>query len=112
MDFLTLLILTCAVWYVAYVLTSTHGPGGVFEWIREHVWHGRTKYTPEVVRSENYIPGAKQKNGLFDCPVCLSFWVALILVTVTLQHFDLVQALAVAGASMLLHSAAGWRFGQ
>lgn len=107
MDALTLLTLACASWYVAYSLTSTHGPGGVFEWIREHVWHGRTK----AIKPTENEGGTTFHNGLLDCPVCLSIWVALILVTITLQRVDLVQALAVAGAAMLLHGLAGWRFG-
>lgn len=88
MDALTLLILSCAVWYIAYAVTSTHGAFKMFERLRK-LPHG----------------------GLLDCPVCLAFWVALIVVTLTLQRVDLVQVLAVAGASMLLHSACGWRFG-
>jgi hypothetical protein len=105
----TLVILALATWYTAYALSSTHGPGGVFDWIREHVWHGRTSKRVDVgERGNRWEP---QKNGLLDCPVCLAFWVALLLVTVTIRHVDIVQTLAVAGLAMILHSWSGWRFG-
>jgi hypothetical protein len=111
----TMVILIGATWYVAYSVTSTHGPGGVFDWIRERVWHGRTRYADGATTG----PAGKvisvdykyMHNGLLDCPVCLAFWVALILVSVTIGHIDIVQTLAVAGLAMLFHSASGWRFG-
>lgn len=110
-----LVILALATWYAAYAVTSTHGPGGVFDWVREHVWHGRhgvdtsTKFDSNTGVALSTPPPLR--NGLLDCPICLAFWVALILVTVTLGHIDLVQTLAVAGLAMLAHSASGWRFG-
>lgn len=116
-----LLIIALATWYVAYAVTSTHGPGGVFEWIREHVPHGRTSQSSPNPRMHGWpegetIPPDVMKsivtydhNGLLDCPVCLSFWVALILLLVPMGI--VVQALAVAGAAMLAHSWSGWRFG-
>lgn len=82
-----LLIIALATWYVSYTLTSTHGPGGVFEWVRKTIPH----------------------NGLLDCPVCLAFWAALVLLLMPMGV--VIQALAVAGAAMLAHSASGWRFG-
>lgn len=82
-----LLIITLATWYVSYAVSSTHGMFGIFERARKSLPHG----------------------GLLDCPVCLAFWVALILLLVPMGV--VVQALAVAGAAMLAHSASGWRFG-
>lgn len=108
-----LLIVMLATWYVSYALTSTHGPGGVFEWVREHVWHGRTYYNEGgLTDSRGALIAVDRKqlhNGLLDCPVCLAFWVALILLLVPMGV--VVQALAVAGAAMLAHSWSGWRFG-
>lgn len=101
-----LVILALATWYAAFAVTSTHGPGGVFDWVREHVWHGRRGVM--LAEHGQTLPA---HNGLLDCPICLAFWVALILVTVTIGHVDLVQTLAVAGLAMLAHSASGWRFG-
>jgi hypothetical protein len=104
----TMVILIGATWYVAYAVTSTHGPGGVFDWIREHVWHGRRD---QIVTLPDGTMEHFSHNGLLDCPVCLAFWAALILVWVTIGHIDVVQTLAVAGLAMLFHSASGWRFG-
>lgn len=111
-----LLLIALATWYVSFALASTHGPGGVFEWVREHVWHGRRGqtgtgviYDPDTKGSKIIAPSEKLHNGLLDCPVCLAFWVALILLLVPMGV--VVQALAVAGAAMLAHSASGWRFG-
>lgn len=115
----TLVILVGATWYAAYAPTSTHGPGGVFDWIREHVWHGR-RGQKFVITSRDLITNEMKvdreieipKNGLLDCPVCLAFWAALILVWVTIGHIDIVQTLAVAGLAMLAHGITGWRFTQ
>lgn len=117
-----LLIIALATWYVSYAITSTHGPGGVFEWVRDVVPHGRTdqlKVLPEFrgnLKRGDVIPKElldktydEKIPGLLDCPVCLAFWVALILLLVPMGV--VVQALAVAGAAMLAHSWSGWRFG-
>lgn len=115
-----LILIGLATWYVAYAVTSTHGPGGIFEWVRENVWHGRRgklivtqnlyrkgiENPPEPVQVE--LPEVA-KNGLLDCPVCLAFWAALILLLVPMGV--VVQALALAGAAMLMHGLSGWRFG-
>ena len=84
----TMVILVGATWYAAYAPTSTHGPFKVFEWLRHTIPHG----------------------GLLSCPVCLAFWVALILVTVTIGHIDIVLTWAVAGLAMLAHGITGWRY--
>ena len=83
-----LLIIALATWYIAYAVTSTHGPFNVFERARKVTTLG----------------------GLLTCPVCLAFWAALVLLLVPMGI--VVQALAVAGAAMLLHGVAGWRFAQ
>lgn len=81
-----LILIALATWYVSYSLTSTHGPYNVFSTLRNKLPHG----------------------GLLDCPVCLSFWAALILLLVPMGI--VVQALALAGGAMLLHGWSGWRF--
>lgn len=105
---LDLLIVTFAAWYVAYAVTSTHGPGGVFDWLREHVWHGRTR--KRVDFSEYTSKWELQKNGLLDCPICLAPWVALALLLAPMGVVT--QALGVAGFAMILHGWSGWRFAQ
>ena len=109
-----LLITALATWYVAYSLTSTHGPSGVFDWIREHVWHGRSWYNNAGLTDARgaiiAVERQQMHNGLLDCPVCLAFWAALLLLLVPMGI--VVQALAVAGAAMLLHGFAGWRYAQ
>lgn len=82
-----LLKLSLAVWYAAYAPTSTHGPFGVFTKARETLPHG----------------------GLLDCPVCLSFWAAALLVL--LKPKRLISILAAAGGAMFVHSFGGWRYG-
>lgn len=86
----TLVILVGATWYAAYAPVGTHGPYGVFDWLRKNIPHG----------------------GLLACPVCLAFWAALILVWVTVGHIDIVLTLGCAGLAMLFHGIAGWRFAQ
>jgi hypothetical protein len=105
-----LILIALATWYVSYAVTSTHGPGGIFEWVRENVWHGRRGITILPPTTPNATATAHiNKNGLLDCPVCLAFWAALILLLVPMGI--VVQALALAGAAMLMHGLAGWRFG-
>lgn len=82
-----LLVSSLAAWYVAYSVTSTHGPYNVFDRLRNSLPHG----------------------GLLDCPVCLAFWAALVLLLLPMGIVT--QALAVAGGAMILHGLAGWRFG-
>ena len=80
------LLIALATWYIAYAVTSTHGPFSVFDRIRKVTTIG----------------------GLLTCPVRLAFWAALVLLLVPMGI--VVQALAVAGAAMLLHGFAGWRY--
>lgn len=88
LDAFTLIKIAAATWYISHALTSTHGIAGSFEWARKHLPHG----------------------GLLECPVCLAFWTALILVLV--PYGIVIDALAIAGAAMLAHGYSGWRFRQ
>ena len=87
MTLFDLLIRALACWYVAHAVTSTHGPFGIFHTLRTGLPLG----------------------GLTSCPVCLAFWVGLLLLLV--PDGVVLHALAVAGAAMLLHGYTGWRFG-
>ena len=57
-----LIVATLAVYAIAFMIARLDGPLGVFTWLREHIdpnqrtWLGRG----------------------WNCPVCLSFWVGLI----------------------------------
>ena len=103
----SLFIIACASWYLSFALVKTDGPGGVFEWLREHVPHGR-----HGVQSMELIAPGKEKitlmhNGLLDCQICLIIWIALLL---TLAPMGIVTyALAAAGLGLLLHGLTGWR---
>jgi hypothetical protein len=82
-----LILIALATWYLSYAITATHGPFRVFEILRKSIPHG----------------------GLLECPICLSPYMAMILLLVPMGV--VVQALALAGAAMLLHGFSGWRFG-
>ncbi len=85
---LDLLIVAFASWYLAYAVTSTHGPFTVFERIRKVTTLG----------------------GLLTCPVCLAPWAALVLLIAPMGVVT--QALGLAGLAMILHGWSGWRFAQ
>lgn len=75
-----LLILALAVGYWSYVISRTHGAFGAFETLRKLLPLG----------------------GLTTCPVCLSFWVGVVLyllMTTTLR--PAVEVSAIAGAATL-----------
>lgn len=82
---LNLIKLTLAIWYASYAPTQTDGPFGVFARARETLPHG----------------------GLLDCPVCLSFWVALVLVLWKPRR--VINVLAGAGGAMFWHGFGGWK---
>ena len=77
-----------ATWYLAYAITSTHGPFGIFDKARKVTALG----------------------GLLECPICLAPWIAFILLNA--PYGVLTQAFAVAGVAMILHGWSGWRFAQ
>lgn len=107
-DFLKLIL---GVWYISFALTSTHGPGGVFEWMREHLWHGRTKVqVPVSIDGKPYTKWEPGQNGLLDCIICFAPYVALGLLLLDVQAVR--DVLALAGGALLLHSFTGWRFGE
>lgn len=79
-----LLLISLATFYVAYALSSTHGPYHVFDWLRTHVALG----------------------GLTECLVCLSPWFALLFLwLLTTPAVPLVYLFASAGVSVLM-----WRY--
>lgn len=112
MDALTLIKTGLAVWYIVYVTTATHGPGGIFEWAREHLPHGRIGKELIVINRDNpdtYTSIPAPKNGLLDCAYCLMIWVALVLAIA--GNGIILDALAAAGLAGLLHGYTGHRFG-
>lgn len=102
-----------ASWYLAYAVTKTDGPFGVFvhgrDW-REGRWHGRVRVIVEnhdAITYEASYETATARSGLLDCQVCLSFWVALMVVII--GRNIITDALAVAGLSLWIHSFTHWR---
>lgn len=81
------LIATAASWYLAYSITQTHGPFGVFDAIRL------------------YLP----LGGLTACIICLIFWIALIIVWLLTGRLLPLEALAVAGVALWVHGYTSWR---
>lgn len=103
------------VWYIAYAVTNTHGPLGVFEWMREKLPHGRRTIvvvSKPITENDPYpiVRDYKKLPGLLDCIICLAPWMALALLLV--QVDVLRDVLALAGGALLLHSFTGWRFGE
>jgi hypothetical protein len=83
-----LLRIALATWYVAYVVTSTSGPFKVFAFIRAHLPLG----------------------GLTTCIICLSIWAAAALYLLNPFAPVVIDALAIAGAALMLHAYSGWRY--
>lgn len=88
------LILALATLYVVHAVVSTEGPFGLFRWLRDHT--------------------RKQLKGLFDCPVCTAFWVALMVLAI--YYFVpfgtyIVSVPAVAGAALAVRSYTGINHG-
>lgn len=75
-----------ATWYIAFALSTTHGPFHLFEWIRTHLPLG----------------------GLTSCIICLAPWTALVLWL--LPDGVIIWAFAAGGLALLLHSYSGWKF--
>lgn len=109
-DFIKLIF---GVWYIAHAVTATHGPLGVFEWMREKLPHGRRKHVHWTLAKDpakELMSDYKVYPGLLDCIICFAPWVALGLLLV--QVDVLRDVLAIAGGALLLHSFTGWRFGE
>ena len=104
--------LMLGVWYIAYAVTATHGPRGIFEWMREKLPHGRWGYVV-LTAGETEVeitPHVPLHNGLLDCIICFAPWVALALLIV---QVDVIRdVLALAGGALLLHSFSGWRYAE
>lgn len=111
-----LLLRIGATWLLAYSLTALDGPGGVFEWIREHVYHGRYGETVvahghiekdgQPVRDHEYT--LPDRTGLLDCIICTSTWVGVIVMLA--PDGVLLQGFGVAGLAMFIHSYSGWKY--
>lgn len=109
-DALQLIKLALATWYISYILSHLHGPGNLFEWMREHLPHGRTKVNvPTSIDGKPYTKWEWGKNGLLDCFYCLSIWVAVILAVA--GNSIALDILATAGLAGILHGYSGHRYG-
>jgi hypothetical protein len=106
-----LLKYAAATWAICYMVTKTSGPLGIFERLREFKggrWHGRTLFPTKIImdgensRVENEI----QKDGLLDCIICLSIWVAMALLLIGPNIVT--DAFAVAGVSLWVHAYSSW----
>lgn len=83
---LRLIEIALAAWYLSYAVAYTHGPFGIFNWLRIHYPLG----------------------GLTICILCLMPWIALSLWLI--PDGVIVWALAAAGLGLMLHGLAGWRY--
>lgn len=109
-----LLTLAASSWYIAFVVTSTAGPLQIFYHLREWRggwWHGRrgeptyARWTdPDGIthETEKIYPS----NGLLDCIICLSIWVALILRLIGSNVVT--DAFAIAGVALWIHAYSNW----
>jgi cell division protein FtsW (lipid II flippase) len=111
-----LLKYAAATWAICYMVTKTHGPFGIFERLREFKggrWHGRTVKQGIVDTRINEVGGTDmlvgdvvQENGLLDCIVCLSIWVAMALLLIGANIVT--DAFAVAGVALWIHAYSSW----
>ncbi len=109
-----LLLRAGACWLLAYSFTMLDGPGGVFAWIREHIWHGRKRWLQYHVWNEGEPkatapPDVKyENNDLLDCIVCTATWIGVIVMLA--PDGVLLQGFGVAGIAMFIHSYTGWKY--
>lgn len=95
--FVVLVMLSLAVFYISYTVTRTDGPGDIFLRLRMRL--GSYDYGPDGEPTSS-------AGKLFSCPVCFSFYVAVVIAFMHVFHyvyFDFVIAVfALAGAATLL----------
>ena len=106
-----LLITAACSWYIAYVVTSTHGAFGMFERLREWRggrWHGRKSITVVSNSDGGIRQDIRITPGLLDCIVCLIFWLALLIGY--LEGLTIIESIAAAGVGLFLHGFTGWRY--
>jgi len=110
-----LLKYAAATWAICYMVTKTHGPFGIFERLREFKggrWHGRkgagkaVTYNPITKEEKTAYEIPAVKDGLLDCIICLSIWVAIALLLIGANIVT--DAFAVAGVSLWAHSYTNW----
>lgn len=86
MDGLTLVMLALATLYWSHAISRTHGAFGMFEWARKRLPLG----------------------GLTACPVCLSFWIAILMwLLIQTPLHPIVAVSAAAGGAVVV----GWYVG-
>lgn len=89
---------TLAALYLAYVVSSTHGPFGIFIELRQ-------REPKQVVHN---LSGEIEQIGLLTCFFCLVFWIALAL---RFLPRGFVDAAAVAGGASALYKYTGMGYG-
>lgn len=114
-----LITLAAATWYISYAVVNTDGPFHAFSKLRNFKggrWHGRSIKQGIVDTRINSFGGTDiktgdivQNDGLLDCIICLSVWVAFALCMLR-GHNDLIDAAAVAGLALWIHAWSGWRY--
>lgn len=103
--------LVAATWYISYVVTNKAGPFRIFtrarEW-REGKWHGRTSTPKSISIVENKARTEYEitHDGLLDCIICMSPYVALLLWLINSDY--LTVPFAIAGLALWAHSYTGW----
>lgn len=111
------LITTGVTWYVSYAVTNTHGPMGIFERLREWRggrWHGRSKVPKQVTISgtsddtQVNFGWEYKHDGLLDCIICLSFWVALVVTWLLAGRLMPLESVAVAAVTLWIHAYSNW----
>lgn len=81
-----LIVLSLATLYLAYALTKTHGAGGLFAWVREHLPLG----------------------GLTSCIVCAAFWIGMAFYGLWLTPLQpIVYVFAAAGGAVVIGNYVG-----
>lgn len=107
-----LVIYAAACWYIAYAVTQTHGPFGVFVKLRDFKggrWHGRYRKVIGTGKDSegNIFDKVTIDDGLLDCIICAMFWLGQGMALV--NHNSFIDGLAVAGVALWAHSYFGWR---
>lgn len=89
MSLLELIIMSCAVWYVSFILTQSDGPLGVFKGVREQ---------PQL--------------AILKCIYCTSFWIAIAFYLMLYNELEqVVHIFAICGAAHMLASFTGANYG-
>ena len=98
---INLLSVGFATYYITYLILYKDGPFDIFAKFRFFMGVNKPIYgiDNEIIGFE---PNGKLLSKLVSCYTCLSFWVAIILVAVSIYSILIVTAIAAAGISNYL----------